>query len=93
MKIFQWIITGGLVLSLFTGCNSKTDLLPPALPETEQQPPEVNEGAENLPEGCFEVNFSPTFGNRSRAAVTGADGRVTATPAVKSFPNADYWFL
>lgn len=76
MKIFQWIITSGLVLSLFTGCNSETDLLPPALPETEQQPPEVNEGAENLPEGCFEVNFSPTFGNRSRAAVTGADGRV-----------------
>ena len=71
MKTIRWILAAGFLLSWLAGCDTTADdILPPTSPEEEQPSEEIPE-AKNLPEGCFEVNFSAGFGNgNTRAAVT-----------------------
>lgn len=75
MKTILYIAAGLFALSLTAGCEDGVEKIagePPAtgnLPGTGTSPGE-------MPEGYFEVNFSPGFGTDTRAAVSGADGRI-----------------
>lgn len=71
MKTIQSII--GVVLLFFVaGCDGGEDFLPE--PPSKDQPSE--EVPSTLPDGYFEVTFSPQYGNDTRAAISGSDGRV-----------------
>lgn len=72
MKTNLSIIMGLLFLFTFTGCEKELENIPETKPE-----PEVPGGTPSeLPDGYFEVTFSPAYGDYTRAAISGPDGRV-----------------
>lgn len=72
MKTNLSIIIGLLFLFTFTGCEKDVE----NIPEIKPGPGLPGETPSDLPDGYFEVTFSPSYGDYTRAAVAGTDGRV-----------------
>ncbi len=73
MKTIQTIIGGLLFALFFAACDRGEESLLPELPSV--QPPSEGVPAD-LPDGYFEVTFSPQYGTDTRAPITGSDTRV-----------------
>lgn len=71
MKSNILFVVGFCFLTFFTGCDKEMD----EVVEKEVADAVPDEGTSNIPDGYFEVVFIPQTGT-TRAAVSGADGRI-----------------
>lgn len=88
MKVTISIIISMFTLLTFSACE-KEEPRDNSLSETETKP-STDEPSANLPEGYFEVNFSPEYGDNTRAAVAGSDGRIRHLRYIIYNSNGNY---
>lgn len=73
MKAIQTIIGSFILMLFWAGCDREEESRLPELPPAQSA---GEEPSAVLPEGYFEVTFSPEYGGNTRAAVSGSDTRV-----------------
>lgn len=75
MKTTLFTVTGIFILFLLSACEKGMEDMPEPQSSTGSQA-SAEETPGNIPEGYFEVSFSPGQGDHTRAAITGVSGRV-----------------